>query len=178
MSLRRNFKGSEEKSGKPNTKSQATRIFEGTITHETIERLGKVREQLGQSRTAMQIKVDDLIACVIPKFAFNALGLDRMPVPLTDKCPNDDWWRCLQLEMVRLMHGYYEAIREGESEAFDTANTRIDVLVRGCIDNFYSTLIPIRHNSGYVLLTRREQEDMRLIREEERAARDKRISEK
>ncbi len=178
MTLRRNATGSEEKSGKSNTKSKGTKIYEGTITHETIGRLTQIRVQLGNSRTAMQIKVDDLIDLVVPKFAFSNLGLDQMPVPFTDKCPNDDWWRCLQLEMVRLMHGYYEAIREGQSELFETSKMRIDRLTRGCIDNFYSTHIPTRHAQGYVLMTRIEQADMRRLRDEERAARDTRISEK
>ncbi len=145
---------------RPMPQSAPSARYEEDITAKTRKILYDFRCQLGDTRTAMQVRVDAMLRLVVPKFAFADLGVNQLPAPLTEKAPVNSWWVCLELEAVALMHGYYEAIREGRSLAFENARARWAVLLSAGINQYYSTYIPIRHKVGYILMTKAEQIEM------------------
>jgi hypothetical protein len=148
------YKNQKRKEGHIHQPKGDVRIFEGTITQEVIDILWRVREQLGRSRTAQQTQVDALVRLVSPHFAFSGQGTDRLPVPYQPgiRCQEGNWWRLLLYEMVKLMHGYYEMIREGHSKLYTNMKQRFEdeLLAHGILE-YKPTHFKVRHADGYEL---------------------------
>jgi hypothetical protein len=150
------YKNRKDKAGaKHAPSSKSTRLHEDAITHEVVEILWRFREQLGRSRTQRQITVDKLMRLVTPKFAYNNLGSDQYPIPYHHdvKGQQPGLWPNLLREAVALLHGYYEAVREGQSGHFDVMRRRWQTILSTEIDNMVVRFDKTPHAVGYILLT-------------------------
>lgn len=91
------------------------KVAEEEITSQTHLILHELRRTL--RRTQLQTSLDKYINVVGPRFAFDNMGTDRIPIRWKPgiQCHIEDWWHIFQTEIVsRIVMTYFDAIREGD----------------------------------------------------------------